>query len=130
MIRKKLKIKRIKKPKPPKIVRKKKIPKIYKYLVNYKFDGDLQKVLVEKEGKKEALIRMKGIFGNTIIGDRIVKETETHSLCDTLKEAQIKLIKHMNKSIIRHKNEIRSINKKIKETKKELEKTIIEYVKE
>lgn len=109
---------RKKKVKIKKIVRKKKTPKVYKYLVNYRFDGDMQKVLVEKEGKNEAMIRMKPIFGTGLIGNRIFKVTDTHILCDTIEEANIKLIEYLYRAIKRHKNEIRDINNRIKEMKR------------
>jgi len=97
-------------------IKRKTKEKIYKYLVSYKFDGDVQKVIVEQEGKKEAIIRMKSwLGGKTIIGNRILKETNTHSLCSTIEEANIKYKQYILKRIKYHKEIIKNLNNTIKE---------------
>ena len=102
------------KKKKSKIIKKVKPEKIYKYLVNFRFDGDLQKVLVEKEGKVEAFLKVKPMFGGGLINVRIFKDTDSHCLCDTKEEANNKLIECIIRGIKRKKDEIRNLNNQIK----------------
>lgn len=103
--------------KPNMIRKKKKVKDVYKYLAFFFFHGEIQKVLVEKEGKKEALVSILTEYSKKPLSKIIKKDTKEHKLCNTLKGAKKALIKYQMEEVKYYKSELIALNKHIRQTK-------------
>ena len=95
-----------KKRKKPKIVKKE---RIYKYYVDTLYEGGLQKVLVEAEGKKEVVMVSRSPLINAPISKRLLKKSDEGVLCDTFEEAKKEMMKYKTKRIKYHKQKIEEL---------------------